>query len=197
MRKNGVVWLLLAAGVAAVLGGLTGCDRLMPFKFTVPVELGTYDLGDLVGAAGGTAPSVPICNLPTQDDVDALARAQLGDFVGKLIQVDAMDLTGVKITAEQGDFGFLTSLGLQWVSQPGQAPIDLGTAQAAAGFGSEIVVTPPEPVDFLPFISDGKQSGSSQCGTLKMSFDGTLPDAAQAPVAHGVARVEVIGHVEL
>ncbi len=193
--------MVLLSLFVMVFGGVTGCDRMLPFSFSVPVDLGTYDVGALLSAGGAAGPAIPVCSLPTNDDIEKMARDNLGDLVGNLIEVDAMDLSNVTLTALQGDFTFVTSLGLQWQPKPlngvAQPPVDLGTVADAQGFGDEIVITPADPVDFLALINDNEDNPASGCPSLNMDFTGALPEPSQAPVVHGVATLEVTGHVQL
>lgn len=199
----------LAASVVLILAPCISCDQAIPFKFTVSIPLGIYDLRSfdffahfLAGTeipADFETPALPVCDLPTQDEIRELVSQAAGDWVANLIHIDEMDLLRVHLAASLGDFGSLTRMTLQWNPKPvhglEQPPVDLGSAHDPAGLGAEVFLVPAEPVDFLELIEDDAANPAEGCPSFQVGVEGVVPDTL--PVWEVTAEVEVIGTVHL
>jgi len=202
-------YAFLAASVVLVVALCVSCNQALPFKFTVSIPLGTYDLRSfdffaqfLAGTeipAGFETPALPVCDLPTQDEIRELVSQAAGDWVANLIVIDEMELQNVRLSASSGDFDSLTGITLQWNPKPvdgsEQPPVDLGAAHDPAGLGAEVVLVPGEPVDFLELIENDAANPAEGCPSFQVGVEGVVPDTL--PVWEVTAEVEVVGTVHL
>jgi hypothetical protein len=174
-------------GIAAAVLGVS-CGPVIPISITVPITLGTGftipDLGILEPGADipsdfGSIP-IPICILPTRDDIRNVIAQIDGGLLASLIQIDSVDLIETKFTATNGDFNDLTHLGLFWQASPVQGvpqpEIDLGDVVSASGLGLEVVLVPPQPVDFLAIMDNEAGNPPGECPTLGIEIGGKVPE---------------------
>ena len=201
--------LVAACGAVALAGTLNvGCNPVIPFAFDITIPLGTYDFEALevfLGFAAGEdipdgfeAPGLPVCNLPTQEDIHDLVLEHVGEFVANLIHLEQMNLISFDMHATQGDFSTITYLSVFWQPKPvdevEQDPVDLGTADAPSGFGTDIALVPEDPVDFLVLIDNEAANPAPGCAILNMDIDGTVP--ADIPIWCISATVNVVGQIQ-
>ncbi|NIA12479.1 MAG: hypothetical protein GWP08_00255 [Nitrospiraceae bacterium] len=200
--------LMTAVIVGFGLAGM-GCSPTIPFAFDISINLGTYDLSALQVYAGlfagaeipedFEAPALPVCNLPTQEEIRELVSEAAGDWVANLIHLKAMNLVATELTAISGDFDDLTYLSLQWQPKPlggvAQPSVNLGTADSALGLGTQILLGPPVPVDFLALIEDDAANPATECASLGIDVDGVVPSTV--PVMAVTVTLNVVGEVRL
>jgi len=204
-------WRTVAAAclaVAAVGTSNLSCNLLVPFSFDVTIPLGTYDFEefqvflDLVAGEDipddFEAPGLPVCDLPTQQAIHDLVLDHSGEFVANLIQLDEMNLVSFDMHATQSDFSTITRLAVSWQPKPvdgvEQDPVDLGTAEAPAGFGADIALVPECPVDFLVLIDNEAANPTPGCATLGMDIEGTVP--ADIPIWNISVTVNLVGRIQ-
>lgn len=210
MLKSKTVKLTVLLALFVLISGTNlSCGRMFPFKFTAPISLGVYDLEQfqffselLAGAPipeDYEGPGLPVCDLPTQDDIKEIVRQNLGEWVANLITLDEMNLVETKLEALQGNFATITHVALKWRPEPvddvEQPFVNLGTDDAPSGFGTDIVLAPEEQVDFLELIDEAAANPSTECASLNMDVSGTVP--ADLPVWEVTVTVEIVGHVQL
>jgi len=203
--------LILGAACAAVaaVGTLNlSCNLLVPFSFEVTIPLGEYNFEqfqvflDLVEGEDipddFEAPGLPVCDLPTQEQIHDLVLEHSGEFVANLIQLDEMNLISLDFHATQSYFSTITYLSVSWQPKPvggvEQDPIDLGSAEAPTGFGADIALVPECPVDFLVLIDNEAANPAPDCATLQMDIEGTVP--ADIPIWNISVTVNIVGRIQ-
>ena len=184
-RLSGVLAVVALLGAGSLM---TGCQA--PFSVTVsyPVDQ-TFQMTDfLSGLLAGTelpaqfsSPTVPICTIPTMDELTTMAAKAIpgiSSFVS-MVHLKTVELLEANITAESGDFNSLTLLQVFW--QPRGTTeaadrLDLGTAQSDAGLGASFVLAPAAGVNFLDILNAGA-SPPSDCPKLGVHLVGNVPQA--------------------
>ncbi|MBX7257577.1 MAG: hypothetical protein K1Y02_14550 [Candidatus Hydrogenedentes bacterium] len=135
------------------------------------------------------------CDMPSeqelQDEVLNVGGIDLSGFV----RLSALNLINAHLVATSGDFNFMTSITVRFIPKPSAGdPVVLGTASNAGGLGTEITLTPPEPVDFLELIRANDESDSLICPKLEYTVSYSGPPTSD--VAYR-AEVTVDGYVEV
>ena len=199
-----------ACGAVALAGTLNvSCNPVITFAFDITIPLGPYDFEELEVFLGFVAgedipdgfktPGLPVCNLPAQEGIHDLVLDHYGEFVANLIQLQQMNLISFDMHATQSDFSTITRLSVSWQPKPvggvEQDPVDLGTAEAPSGFGTDIALVPEDPVDFLVLIDNEAANPAPGCATLNMDIEGTVP--ADIPIWNISVTVNVVGQIQL
>lgn len=213
MKKIIMVAAVFGLGLAMLAVGLTnmgcGCGCRYPFTQTVDIDLGQggYQMpsfgGLLAGVAlpPGYAPfEIPLCaDLPSQEDLNDLVAGAIGSVAANMIQIDSVELVHTTITADgEGDFNFLTLLGVSWLPKEGVVPddlVDLGEEQDEAGLGAEIVLTPGQTVDLLALLNEAAEGPEGECVDLVIDVEGVVPETA--PQFSITVTAEISGSVGL
>ncbi len=188
--------------VAVALGGIS-CSGggLISITISMPITLAsdlTLDLPE-EAPAGFPIPddysqfSVPLCDLPTSQDLEQMVIDTAGELLGGLIQLQAIKLTSMTLEATGGDFSSLTSLAVAWQPKPvndvEQADILLGEAESQDGLSDPLVLTGGDPVDLLQLIEAEEANPAEGCPELNVEIAGTVPETA--PVFDVIATVDV------
>jgi len=121
------------------------------------------------------------CEVPTADDITQLIAEYGGQLAADLATVTKLELLDIVLTANNGDFSDVSSIGLYYVPKPvdgvEQDPISIGEAVAGVPFGSTIVLVPGEPVNFLRLIRDNDNNPSEECPSVYLTFEGNIPES--------------------
>lgn len=119
------------------------------------------------------------CGIPTEADLAEMVRQSAGDLMGGLLELTALDVAAIRLTATAGDFGDLYAISLYYVPKPvggvEQAPILLGEAESATGFETEILLTSYELVDFLELVQANEANPAPGCPMLLAVVSGYAP----------------------
>jgi hypothetical protein len=199
--------VLILAGMLFAAGTLTGCGVSIPFSVTVPLNLGTgFSLGDFGSLAAGQeipsdtgALSVPLCSLPSTDDImSAINQSSLG-FLASLFTLTGVHLLDITLTPTAGNFQSFTSINAQLKPAPvdgeEQPAVDLGTAADANGLGSPVILQPVTPPDFLSIIDTEPVNPPTDCPKLEVNVAGHVPETN--PVWGIAVTVKVSGEIGL
>jgi hypothetical protein len=186
-----------------LLACLAGCDNQYSMDLTVPMY---KDYGVRIPdifKPGSPIPDkyskmdVPVCSIPDEEAMWVIIRQKLGgvlgDFVAKSYTIDKLELLESRMTATAGTFETLTFVKLDFkpvaldgVAQP---PFALGMAASEQGLGTEIVLTPPTPVDLVQIMRDTQANTSAECPLVAAEVHGMVPTP---PVAADVTlRVRI------
>lgn len=167
---------------------LTGCGgsnlKIGPVTVETPLTQGTLDPDELQlpkDQFGQTDIEYALCQLVTEDEVNAMLRDQVGEVVASLLRVTELDVREITIEAYSGDFSGLRQIAVYYLpvadDSGGEEPILLGEAQSLVGFSSVITLTPPDSVDLLPIIRDHEDNSGDKCPSLIISVTGYTPDS--------------------
>lgn len=173
-----------------LLAGLSGCK---PRQYTVEVDVPVFQ-DFIVRIPGFVAPGtvipdryskqdVSVCNLPTEavmwDMVRDKLGATLGDFVARSYTIDNVHLLESRMVAVLGNFNELVSVALVFkpkILEDVERPwFDLGSVESATGLGTEIVLTPPVPVDLLQIMRDQELPPLDECARVGAEVHGVVP----------------------
>ncbi len=138
-----------------------------------------------------TKMDVPVCNIPNETAMWDIVKQKLGGLLGGFVAdhytIDKLELLESRMTATVGTFASLTfvKLGFKPVAVNGvaQEPFDLGTASSDQGLGTDIVLTPPVPVDLVPIMQDSTANTGGDCPLVSAEVHGAVPES---PVAADV-----------
>ena len=199
-RTLSVVYrVALVAIVASVTGCLGETIKVGPFPVAIAAGDGAIDpadLGDRAGKFGIVEIEVPLCGLPTLEEIRATVRANLSDTIAPIFTLTDLRLDQFVLTANTGTFNGITSVSA-FFQAPGSSPgilnsIHLGTATALGNFGQEIVLRPGSHVNLLDLLSD---SESGECPTLLLILSGIAPSA---PIAwQGDLFADAFGEISI
>jgi hypothetical protein len=116
------------------------------------------------------------CNMPSEDEF-AAAVLEVGEFdFTRFFRLHELDVVEFLIKAKEGDFDFLTEMTIRYIPKPGAGdPVEFGTASDPDGLGREIVLVPPEGVDFLELIRANDASDSEECPKLEFELTYSAP----------------------
>lgn len=179
VRKPMIPGMVLA--LAAILLS-PGCSpnlaiEVGPFPVTVAAGEGSFGPADFVTKipSGLTVTRTrDFCEIPSEDEAAAGVRMVGNINVSRFVQLSRIELFQIVIAATEGDFGFANEVVLRYIpahsSGPAPDPVVLGVASNPSGFGSTIVLTPPEGVDFLALIRENDASGVDACPTLEIEI---------------------------
>lgn len=166
--------LCAVAGLAAVGCTGNGTLRLGPFQIMVPAGEGTL-LRDLFLPKVVISNKEEVCDLPSEEELGALAGSVGSIDLSSIIAVSDLNLIQTIVTATSGDFSFLTELTVRWIPAPvngqEQDPIVLGTASDPNGFGTQIVLLPTSPVDLIDLIRMNDANTSGDCPEIELIVD--------------------------
>ncbi len=194
------VWGLAALAVA---GLAVSCNSGIPFSYTFDVAVGEgFALDGLPGMFPGDPipedqpfPPIPVCTLPTEEDMRDMVREAAGGFIASVFEIDRLELKTITLNATEGGFDGITEMTLLW--QPlGLLPWqfrEIGAASDPAGFQESVVLVPPAGVDFLDLIEDAKKTAWLGCPSVRFDVKGVVPETL--PVWNVSATVRAVGHV--
>lgn len=203
MVANNTRILAITAMLAGLVLPFSGCGgafvEVGPVSFTAEIGGGTL-LEDIFTRKGG----VPIthqedfCDMPSEEALED-QFLQVGDIdISKFVRLSRLELVESTITATQGDFNFLSSMTVRFIPAPvngvEQDPVVLGTASNANGLGTVVVLTPPEPVDFLDLIQQNDANPSSECPKLELEV--TVRAVPTQDVTY-IAEVSIDAYAEI
>ena len=175
---------------------LAGCNNQYSMELAVPIYK-DYEvrIPDLF-TPGSPIPDkyskmdVPVCSIPTEETMWAMVREKLGalgDYVAQSYTIDKLELLESRMTATVGSFEALTfvKLGFKPVPLDGveQPLLELGVASSDGGLGTDIVLTPPIPVDLVPIMQATGVGSGAECPLVAAEVHGAVPES---PVAADV-----------
>lgn len=174
-KRHRHAYSLIAAALFATVGCFGGFIEVGPVRFTADVGEGTL-FADLFLPKGG--PNVmyeeDLCNLPSESELEERFLQVGGVDISNFIRLSGLELVETKLTADSGNFNFLSSITVSYIPAPvngqDQDPVVLGTASNSNGLGTEISLVPPEPVDFLDLIRENDENPSQECPKLKVEM---------------------------
>lgn len=181
---------LIAVVCLLLLAGLSGCK---PRQFTVEVDVPVFrDFAVRIPGfvnPGTVIPErfsrqdVPVCDLPTEEVMwemvgDKLGAA-LGNFVARSYTIDRVLLMESRMVAVLGNFNELVSVALvfkpKMIDGVVRPPFDLGAVASASGLGTEIVLTPPVPVDLMQIMREQEMPPLDECALVGAEVHGVVP----------------------
>lgn len=116
------------------------------------------------------------CDMPSEAELSGEVLEAGGIDFSRFIALYRLELVQTTITARDGDFDFLTGMTVRYIPVPGAGdPVELGTASDPSGLGTEIVLVPPEDVDFLELIRANDAANSEECPQLEFELTFTAP----------------------
>jgi len=194
--------MLGVLGLGVVLMA-AGCGVRVPVSFEVPVDLvKNFELSAYEDLPGGVAipsdvelPVWPVCALPTEEQIMDLVEQAAGDLVSGALDIEAITLVNIHVSASSGGFDTLTGVALAWVPSDGEGEISLGSAASVTGLQSDIYFEPPAEVDVLALSAAESMSTSGDCPGIALEVEGTVPQTI--PVFDATATVRVEGSVGL
>jgi len=152
-----------------------GLGELGPFEVTVEAGRGSLPRDFFPAKQGLTlSREQPVCSLPSEDEIsDEYMR--VGDVdVSRFVRLSRVELQQTVFTATQGDFNFLSGLAVWYRPAPvngeEQDAILLGSATNPEGLGAQVVLTPPDTVDFLELIRENDANRSDECPELVLEL---------------------------
>jgi hypothetical protein len=165
---------------------LTACDgagvKVGPFPVAVDLGSGTFSaesLGVPAGTKGTTSFELPLCNLPSEDDLNVLLAENVDETVARLVSLSEIIVRDVTLLATRGDFGGLTAIAVFYVPAPllgiPQLPVALGSATALEGFGVEVNLQPLNEVNLLDVVRENDSNPGDECPTLLVVLTGEVP----------------------
>lgn len=170
----------LAVAMFLPMSGCTGNGtlRLGPFALMLPAGEGSL-LRDLFLPKIVVSNKEEVCDLPSEDDIAAMAGSVGGINLSQIIAVSDLNLVQTIITATSGDFSFLTEVTVRWIPAPvngqEQPPVVLGTVSSPGGFGTEIVLVPTTTVDLIDLIRLNDMNTSGDCPEIELEVDASGP----------------------
>jgi hypothetical protein len=172
--------ICLIFGLMQPMSGCTGNGtlRLGPFQIVVPAGGGSL-LRDLFLPKIVVSNKEEVCDLPSEEDIAAMAGSVGGINLSQIIAVSDLNLVQTVITATSGNFNFLTEVTVRWIPAPvngqEQPPVMLGTATSPGGFGTQIVLTPTTTVDLIDLIRLNDMNTSGDCPKIELEVNASSP----------------------
>lgn len=173
-------WAALAVLAAAACGpaGL----NLGPIPVDFPIGSGAIDPDSLISIPGfdlSRTARQDFCALPTEEDIVDRLPEIAGIDMDRFVKLTAIELTGIVVTAESGDFSFLREITVSFVPKPvdgeEREPVVIGYAYSENGFGASVVLYPPDEVDLLELIRDNDDNPASECPQIEITVTGSRP----------------------
>jgi hypothetical protein len=201
-RKNTVVFAVVVLGLA--LAG--GCSPDMaievgPFEVSVSAGEGSFAPSEFLQKVDLNLTATreqAFCQIPTEEEAAAGVQMVGNINVGDFVQLSRLELFQIVVVATEGDFSFAHEVVIRYIPvQVGEEepiPVILGTAQAEAGFGSTIVLTPPEDVDFLELIRANDATGLEECPTIEVEL---TAHAVPLEEVHYTAEAQLDAYAEV
>ena len=175
---------------------LAGCNNQYTMELSVPIYKDYEVRIPDVFAPGSPIPEkyskmdVPVCSIPNEETMWAMVREKLGalgDYVAQSYTIDKLELLESRMTATVGTFDALTFVKLDFKPVPindvAQPILELGTASSEQGLGTDIVLTPPLPVDLVQIMRNTPTGGDTDCPLVAAEVHGAVPES---PVAADV-----------
>jgi len=139
-----------------------------------------------------TKMDVPVCAIPGEAEMWDIVKQKLGGLLGGFVAshytIDKLELLESRMTATQGSFEALRSVKLGFKPLPvdgvAQPVLELGEMASEQGLGTEIVLTPPVPVDLVPIMHAADANTTGECPLVAAEVHGLVP---VSPVAADVA----------
>lgn len=115
-----------------------------------------------------------ICGLPDVSELVKLIEEEAGSFVANRITIDAITLDKMTFMARaEGDFSMLTQVIMELeFSGEETRTIRLDSGEDPSGFGTKMVLTPPDCVDVLGIL----RSPDNDCVSGRLGLSGTVPE---------------------
>jgi hypothetical protein len=186
MRFLSLRFPYIVAG-AVCAAALAGCDgngvKVGPFPVSVDLGAGSFSAeaaGVPAGTKGTTTFDYPLCELPTEEDLNELARENVESNFSRLVSLSEILVQDVTILATQGNFEGLTAIAVFYVPAPvlgiPQLPVALGSAASIGGFDVEVNLEPLNEVDLLELVRDNDANLTDDCPTLTVVVTGEVPE---------------------
>lgn len=157
--------------------------RIGPFPIAVDAGEGEFSSGLLglpVGLRGTYDVEHPVCQLPTEEQVQKIVHESAGDAFSSHFTLTDIPLTNVTFTALQGDFRSITDVELFFQPKPRkgrrQSPVRIGSARSASGFGVEINVAAEGGLDLLRLVRENDENPSEECNAVLIRVTGRVPE---------------------
>lgn len=203
MLRGGILCVLVA--MVAMTGMSCSTGGGFPITVRMPITL-VYDMTieEFEELPPGTPllpipVFIPMCDLPTSQDMQQMIVDTVGDQLGSLVELDSLELVALTLEASTGDFNDLTSMSLAWQPKPVDAvpqdEIPLGEAEDDDGLGTDVELTGADSVDLLELIEADEANPAIGCPGLNVVVEGVAPDVA--PVFDVVATLDVTVLVSL
>ncbi len=135
------------------------------------------------------------CDMPSEQDISDQVTTVGEVDLSQFVRLNRLELVETVLTATSGDFGFMTEMTVRFIPKPGAGEtVVLGTASDPNGFGTEIVLVPPDDVDFLELIRANDAADPNDCP--KIEYEITFQSAPLQDVEYRL-DVTVDGYAEL
>jgi hypothetical protein len=149
------------------------------------------------GNVAFTTTVLEMCEFPSEAKLYEFIEQEAGELVAKLVKLDKAEVVSAAFNATQNDFSALSAIHLFFVPKPlggiEQPAITMGEAEAPGGFGTEIVLAPPEPLDFMQLIRDNDANPDPSCPGAYLTVAGSLPEAL--PVWDTKVTLKIYAHI--
>ncbi len=199
LRRTGTPLLLIAAALVSA-----GCSQ----SITVPINLvNGFMIPDLGGILAGdpipedlNIPPLPICApLPSRAYLEDLFAGAVGPLLAQLLHIESIELVDTTLTATAGNFKDITFFAMYWQPSPvlgdPQPEVDLGSGSSTGGLDSPLVLTPPDPVDFLGLLDIEAGNPEGECPALGVRVQGLVPAPEDMPTISMGIRIRITGRL--
>ena len=166
-----------------------GGIEIGPVRFTAPIGEGTFPLDLFLPKLLTLTHEEPLCDMPSEEELEEeflrVGELDLRQFIG----LTRLNLIRTTVTATSGDFSYIDRIRLLYhpANDGGNSsPVVLGEARAANGFGTRVVLRPPQDVDFLALIRANEGTSNQNCPTLELEID-----VADIPLRQTEYKVEM------
>lgn len=182
--------ILAVAGMSVTqLTGCGGCGGVpVPIRdITLPIA-SNITLPAVTDASGTAQVGIgEVCDLFSEEDLDALVRQQAGDAIADRVSLNAVELKSVNVmTVGESTFSPFTSANLS-LDVTGGETIDMGSAMNASGLGTSFSLTRDEPLELIEAL------GGDDCVSPILTLEG----AGANDVETATFTVEVVVDVIL
>lgn len=192
------VFLFARAGLPLLLlASLAGCSNQYTMELSVPMYKDYAVRIPDVFKPGTPIPDkytkmdVPVCNIPDEAAMWDIVKQKLGKLIGGFVSrhytIDKLELLESRMTATVGTFEALTFVKLGFKPLPvngaAQPVLELGQVSSEQGLGTEIVLTPPVPVDLVQVMHEADANTGNECPLVAAEVHGLVP---VSPVAADV-----------
>jgi len=192
------VLYFVVAPLTALIASCTqsGTVEVGPIRVTQTIGESTFLRSVFLPKGGGPVTwSDDFCDIPSEQELQEQVLNVGGVDLSRFIRLSGLHLVNTHIVATSGNFNFMTSMTVRFIPKPGAGdPVTLGTASNAGGLGTDIVLVPPSPVDFLDLIRANDASPSLLCPKLEYTITFTGPPTSDVDYS---AEVTVDGYVDV